>query len=185
MPDPMPLPPKLKSNTTHPLVRWIQVITLGCSLGLFTVFVVLNIRMHFQRMREDLSVQEERMTHDARFVVSTKPTGDELSRLVEKQLTAFRKNDYSHAYELAAGELKSQISLPMFERMVRVQYPVIAKSTGASFGVIVDNGEQAIVNVDVHGEDGMVGHYQYMLHREQQSWKIRGVAELKRESSPI
>jgi hypothetical protein len=101
----------------------------------------------------------------------------ELTDVVEGQLAAFRTNDFKTAYTFAATAIKEQFPLAAFEQMVKSGYPVIAQSATATFGVILDDGTQAVVNTVVKGRSGKIVRYQYMLVREGRGWKITGVME--------
>jgi hypothetical protein len=120
-----------------------------------------------------------------------KPSSDavkqELTGVIESQLAAFRTNDYAKAFTHAAEGIKSMFDLKAFESMVRNGYPVIANSKSATFGVILDDGNQAVVNVTVKGADarGTTVNYQYLLIREKREWKINGVAEAKKAGDEV
>jgi hypothetical protein len=101
----------------------------------------------------------------------------ELTAVVESQLAAFREHDFKTAYSFAASAIKEQFPLGAFEQMVKEGYPVIAQSTAATFGVILDDGQQAVVHTVVKGKSGKIGRYQYLLVREGKGWKINGVTE--------
>ncbi|MBI3853816.1 MAG: DUF4864 domain-containing protein [Verrucomicrobia bacterium] len=103
----------------------------------------------------------------------------ELTQIIKSQLAAFRDDDYVTAYTFAAAGVKTQYPLAAFERMVKGGYPVIARFKSAEFGVVRDNGEEAVVNVEVEGESGNVVHYQYFLRKEDAGWKINGVIAVK------
>jgi hypothetical protein len=112
------------------------------------------------------------------------PSGDfmkrELIRVVDSQLSAFRKNDYSKAYTYAASGIRAHFSPTTFERMVKMGYPPIAQSRSANFETTLDNGLQAVVNVGITAGSGKVlYYYQYHLQREKTDWKISGVAPIR------
>lgn len=107
----------------------------------------------------------------------------ELVRVVDAQLSAFRKNDYLKAYTYAAAGIRSQFSLRTFERMVKMGYPAIAQSRSAAFGATLDNGVQALVNVGITDGSGKVFYYyRYHLLREKSGWKIGGVEPIRLKS---
>lgn len=101
----------------------------------------------------------------------------ELTAVVESQLAAFRENDFKTAYSFAASAIKEQFPLSAFELMVKNGYPLIAQSATATFGVILDDGQQAVVHTVVKSKSGKLGRYQYLLVREGRGWKINGVVE--------
>jgi len=60
------------------------------------------------------------------------PEVQEAMDTVERQLEAFRRDDYAAAYTHASAEIQAFFDLPAFERMVRTGYPEIARSARAS-----------------------------------------------------
>jgi Domain of unknown function (DUF4864) len=111
--------------------------------------------------------------------ISEEEIEGQLRKVIESQLAAFRQDDYARAFEFAASALRTQVSLPAFERMVKNGYPIIAKSNAVQFGVILDNGDEALANVAIAGASGSTHHFQYVLRREHSGWKIVGVNEVK------
>lgn len=103
----------------------------------------------------------------------------ELSAVIEGQLAAFRANDYPKAYTFAAAEIKDVFPVGDFEKMVRTNYAVIAKSTSTEYGVAFDTGEEAVVNVRIQSVENQSVEYQYLLKKEDGGWKISGVSEVK------
>ena len=115
---------------------------------------------------------------------STEAMKKELAKVIENQLTAFRAEDYTHAYAFAAAGIKQMINPSEFERMVKAAYPAIAHSASAEYGLTLDSGEEAVVNVRVvSATDGQAVDYLYTLGKEDGAWKITGVSELRREQS--
>jgi len=165
------------------LVRWIMVVTLGCSLGLIFVYFVRSTRMYRDAV-ETTTIIRRTNPAEPPFKISQESLENELQRVVEAQLTAFREDDYPKAYEFAASSIKAQVSLPAFERMVKSGYPLIAHNRAVQFGVVVDNGDHAVASVTVLSE-GRTRHYQYILQHERTGWKIAGVAEVKAVGTTI
>jgi Domain of unknown function (DUF4864) len=161
------------------LVRWILVVTLGCSLGLLYIYAVVSVRTVRPNVTRNIYIANRLSQPDRGFKLSEDSLGKDLTEVIEQQLAAFRQNDFPKAYQFAAASLKSNLPLPSFERMVRHTYPLIAQSRSAQFGVIVDNGRQALVNVSITGESGQLRHYQYLLQFENGAWRIFGVTEVK------
>jgi hypothetical protein len=157
------------------LLRWIRVAALGCVLGLLFAFLGTSLRIFPGTGKEATPP----------FGLSEAPVEKELTRLVELQLSAFRRNDYRRALNYADSSLKSQLSVRAFEKMVKAGYPTIAKSRSANFGVVLDNGEEALVNVGITSDTGRTFHYQYLLKREKDGWRISGVARVKLEGITI
>jgi hypothetical protein len=155
-----------------------MVVTLGCSLGLLIVFVILSAAP-LRRNDDNIRIVHRIELKQPAFKISEDEIEGQLRQVIEAQLTAFRQDDYARAYNFAGSALKTQVSLPAFERMVKSTYPAIAKSSAVQFGVILDNGEEALVNATIAGESGGLRHYQYILLRERSGWKIIGVTEVK------
>lgn len=98
--------------------------------------------------------------------------------VVESQFTAFRDGDYARAYSFAASGLQQQFNVAAFEKMVKDGYPVIAYWRAVSFGVVEDNGHEAVVLVSVQGRGGRTRFFRYLLVREANEWRINGVVEI-------
>lgn len=107
----------------------------------------------------------------------------EITTVVEGQLAAFRANDIARAYTFAAIDIRNMFPLEQFEKMVKGSYPVIAKSKSAEFGICLDDGDQAVVNVTIEGTDGTRKQFQYSLVKEEKGWRISGVADLASQGS--
>ena len=117
-------------------------------------------------------------------VPSTEAMKKELAKVIEAQLAAFRVEDYPLAYTFAASGIKDMFGATDFERMVKATYPVIAHSASAEYGLTLDSGEEAVVNVHIVGAaDGQAVDYLYTLGKEEGGWKITGVSELRRDQS--
>ena len=71
------------------------------------------------------------------------------------------------------------------ETMVKSNYPAIAKSEEAVFGLTLDDGEKAAVNVRVVGPKHESVSYQYLLERDGDDWRIGGVYVLRQDEKPI
>jgi hypothetical protein len=166
-------------NSGFNLVRWLRVIMLGGVLGLAYVYISLFFWGPPEKAASIHSRTEGRDHPQAPFKFSGDQIEQELDRVIQAQLRAFRKDDYPKAYQYAASGLKAQLPLPAFERMVKSAYPLIARSRSEVFGVSIDNGDVAMVNVVIVGASGRVAHYQYLLRRERAGWRINGVAETR------
>jgi hypothetical protein len=112
-----------------------------------------------------------------------KPSGEnvkkELTDVIESQLAAFRQEDYAKAYSFAAAGIQKQFSRAAFEKMVKNDYPVIANSKSVRFGLITDNGKEAVVVANVRGNGKQLAQYQYLLVFQDSKWRINGVHEVK------
>ncbi len=109
----------------------------------------------------------------------------ELTAVIEGQLAAFRANDYPKAYTFAAAEIRSLFPVEDFEKMVRTNYAVIARSTHTEYGMAFDTGEEAVVNVRIQNAEKKSVEYQYLLKKEDAGWKISGVSEVKAEGLSV
>jgi hypothetical protein len=116
---------------------------------------------------------------------STPEMKEKLQAVIRGQLAAFRKDDFAGAYKFAAAAIRDQFPLPAFEAMVKSSYPAIAKSTDAVFGLMLDDGEKAVVNVRVVGPKEDSVSYQYLLEKDGDEWRIGGVFVLKDERKAI
>jgi hypothetical protein len=112
-------------------------------------------------------------------------TKENLHAVISNQLAAFREDNYAAAYVFADPEFKMRMPLEHFERMVRVGYPIIAHSVSATFGLTLDNGDEAVVNVRVQGRDDETLSYQYMLRRDGETWRVSGVVLLKEQTTEV
>jgi hypothetical protein len=103
----------------------------------------------------------------------------ELTDVIDAQLSAFRAGDYTKAYGFAASSIRDMFAPADFAIMVKTGYPVIAHSAKAEYGMAFDTGEEAVVNVQIQDAAGKSGEFQYLLKKEDGSWKIGGVSEVK------
>lgn len=110
---------------------------------------------------------------------STPEMKEKLHAVIRGQLAAFRKDDFAGAYKFAAAGIREQFPLAAFESMVKTSYPEIAKSTDAIFGLTLDDGTKAVVNVRVVGAKEESASYQYLLEKDGEEWRIGGVFKLR------
>ncbi len=157
-------------NPGSKLLRWVKVILLGCALGLILVAADMAVWSLLVRAGRHTNVRP-----GPPFSLSAEPVKLELVRVIGSQLSDFRRGDYAGAYAYADSDLQSQVTTNAFERIVKTGYPAIARSRSASFGVIVDNGEEALVTVGIMAESGRLIQYRYLLRHEQSGWRISGV----------
>ena len=115
---------------------------------------------------------------------STSEVKVQLKTVVDGQLTAFRKGDWAAAYKFAAKGIRDKFSLADFEKMVRTNYAAIADSKESVFGLMMDDGKTALVNVRVVGKNEESLNYRYYLQREDQEWRISGVVVLRTNDEP-
>lgn len=170
--------PKSRGDAMNsPVLRWLKVLLFGCALGLLLVFVNLAL---WYLLPHSLGTSRGA---DHSFRLSADPVKRDLLLVVNSQLTAFRRDDYATAYTFADSAIHSQVNQAQFEHMVRAGYPAIIGSHSASFGVSMDNGSEAFVNIGVISASGRVIHYRYFLHREPGGWKISGVLRIPAEGT--
>jgi Domain of unknown function (DUF4864) len=167
-------------NPDSKLLRWLKVTLFGCALGLFLVaanFILWSFLVRANPPGRPRSL--------APFRLSAGPVEQELDRVIDSQLSAFRRGDYAGAYTYADSVLQAQVSPAVFERMVKTGYPAIARSRSASFGLSLDNGDEAVVTVGVRSEPGRLIQYRYYLRREHGGWKISGVVRVRAEGTTV
>jgi Domain of unknown function (DUF4864) len=116
---------------------------------------------------------------------SSQAMKEKLQAAIRGQLECFRKDDFAGAYRFAATGVREQFPLAAFEKMVREGYPVIASSEEAVFGLTLDDGENAVVNVRVVGKNKDSVSYQYLMERDREDWRISGVFLLRENATPI
>lgn len=165
-------------NSDSKLLRWLKVITLGCVLGLALVSADVLVWSLIRGANRPGHVRA-----GPPLLLSTEPVKAELVRVIGSQLSAFRRGDYTGAYAFADSNLQAQVTPAVFEHMVKTGYPAMARSRSASFGMILDNGVQAIVTVGIQTQSGRLIQYRYLLRREPDGWKISGVFRVRAEGS--
>jgi Domain of unknown function (DUF4864) len=173
-------------NAKLTLDRWVKTLTLGCILGLLCFF--WNHAWQAPDQHSPKSGYASRLLIQRPIPalrLSTQQVKAELIKVVDSQLSAFRKDDYPRAYTYAGSRFQNECPLPAFEAMVKKSYPFIARSQSAQYGVILDNGEEGVVNVGILDSTGRIHHYQYFLKWEHKAWKINGVKEARFEGTVI
>lgn len=161
------------------LLRWLKVTLLGCALGL--ILVTANFLLWSWLFDSNRG----HMRSGPPLRLSAGSVQQELARVIDSQLSAFRKGDYAGAYAFADSALQAQVSPAVFEHMVKTSYPAIARSRSASFGVSLDNGAEAIVTVGVMSQSGHLLQYHYLMHHEPGGWKISGVVRIHAEGTTV
>jgi hypothetical protein len=116
---------------------------------------------------------------------STAPMKEKLHAVIRQHLEAFRRDDFAGAYKFAAPGIKGQFPETEFGAMVKKGYPIIAASTGAVFGITLDDGQRAVVNVRVIGKDKQSETFKYLLESSDGEWRIAGVFEQEEKSEAI
>jgi uncharacterized protein DUF4864 len=109
---------------------------------------------------------------------------EQATKIVMRQLEAFRQDDYDTAYGFASAMIRERFDRPAFEAMVRGGYPEIARSVAA---VVV--GSQAAPDdslallLKIRDASGRSVEAVYEMVREGDAWRINGVATRPDESS--
>jgi len=116
---------------------------------------------------------------DTKLKPSDESVKKQLTDVIASQLAAFRQDDYAQAYSFAAAGIQRQFSRAAFEKMVKNEYPVIANSKSVRFGLVMDNGKEAVVIANVRGNGKQSAQYQYLLVFQDSQWRINGVYEVK------
>lgn len=107
------------------------------------------------------------------------PPPRELFAVVNQQLVAFRADDFRSAYRQAATGVQQKFTLAQFETMVRRNYAEMTRDRRVEFGLVKVDGGSALVQVFFFANEGGVRSFMYSLIREDDSWKIEGVEELR------
>jgi len=108
-----------------------------------------------------------------------RPGPHELFVVVEKQLAAFRAEDYSSAYRHAASGVRQKFTVPQFEAMIRRDYGDMMNAQRIEFGFVKIIGSAAVVQVFFVSESGSTRSFLYSLTAEGDSWKISGVQPMQ------
>ena len=106
----------------------------------------------------------------------------ELYQLAENQIAAFRRNDFSTAYDFAASGIRLKFPLSQFKQMVCQTYPHLTRSGRLNFGQA-----QFAANIRasalIYVSNGRVSTPMiYAFIKENGQWKIEGVQMLRSEA---
>jgi hypothetical protein len=107
--------------------------------------------------------------------VSRPAVREELIATAQRQLAAFRANDWEAAYGLAAETFRARLSLRQFVALITRNHPIVWKNARAEFGLPQDDGVRAVVPVHVATADGRSEAYDYIFLKERTGWGIIGV----------
>ena len=94
---------------------------------------------------------------------------------IRGQLSAFQRGDYGAAYRFAASEIRQQLPLSDFRRMVEAGYPELARWSRLSLGPSQRRGDTVGVPVSVTGKAGTLTHFVYWMQHEAGGWRVAGV----------
>ena len=105
------------------------------------------------------------------------PAPHELYAVVNRQIAAFRSDDFPSAYQYAATGVQHQFTVAQFAAMIRREYPELARARGVEFGEVDVRGASASVQVYFLGPDGLQRSVLYNLVNESGRWKIAGAEQ--------
>lgn len=109
------------------------------------------------------------------------PPAKELFAVVNRQLCAFRADDFGSAYRHAAAGVQEKFSLAQFEWMIRRDFSSMTQPAQVEFGAVEVDGAGALVQVFLTAGNGSVHGFLYSFTAEADGWKIDGVKSLGRE----
>jgi hypothetical protein len=95
---------------------------------------------------------------------------------VMQQLEAFRRDDFDTAYGFASAQIRQLFDRASFERMVRVGYPEIARSSSAALAELREEPDGPVyLRLLIQGANGRSVDAVYEMVVEEGAWKINGV----------
>jgi hypothetical protein len=109
---------------------------------------------------------------------STPP--NELYDVVWKQLSAFRTEDYSGAYQQVSMGFQEKFNIEAFADLVRTEYPELVRARRVEFGGVRFEGRRAFIPAYFFMPEGEIVPCVYSLVREEDGWKIDTAKVLKR-----
>lgn len=99
----------------------------------------------------------------------------ELYQVVESQIDALRRMDYTTAYTFAATGIQEKFPQEQFREMIRSTYPQLTTQARVSFGetrFAANIKASALVFVE---RNGITSPMIYLFIKEKGAWKIEGV----------
>jgi uncharacterized protein DUF4864 len=117
------------------------------------------------------------VTHRTRERTSP-PPAQELYSIVNRQIAAFRTDDFDAAYRHAATGVQQKFSPSEFEQMIRRDFSTMMQAEHVEFGAVSVVGASAVVQVLLRAPDGTVRGFLYSFTAEPDGWKIDGVQPL-------
>lgn len=157
------------------LKTFLTYATLGAGLASGLLLWSARQKMHLLSVPEDTRRSSISLEPLGKLKPSDTETKSELTRTVQGQLDAIRANDYAKAFGFAVKGIQAGFSLKDFEAMIKRDYANIADWKSARFGLSLDNGLQAMLQVFVQGDEKVEAEFQYNLEREEGAWKVAGV----------
>ena len=104
----------------------------------------------------------------------------QLYDVVWKQLSAFRADDYSAAYQQVSMGFQEKFDITAFTDLARTDYPGLVRAPRVEFGAVQFEGRYVHVPAYFFLEEGDIVPCVYILVREDDGWKIDSVKVLKR-----
>ncbi len=116
--------------------------------------------------------------YQLRQQATLRPT--ELFAVVQKQINAFRDDDYIAAYRQVSNDFQEKFNIEAFADLARSDYPLLGRAERVEFGAIQWDGERAVVPAYFFLPQGEVVPCLFNLVREESTWKIDSVRVQKR-----
>lgn len=107
--------------------------------------------------------------------------------VIEQQLDAFRRDDASAAYGLAAPSIQGMFpTKEIFIEMVRRGYPPIYRQRSVEFGPVRDSGDAVEQAVRIQDAEGVDWDAVYSMERQPDgTWRISGCRLVKRPGEAV
>ncbi|MBC8003576.1 MAG: DUF4864 domain-containing protein [Opitutaceae bacterium] len=157
------------------LKTFVTYATLGAGLASGLLLWNARQKMNLLSIPETTATPPISLAAPARLRSSTTETESALARTVQGQLDAFRADDYAKAFQFAAKGIQAGFTVNDFEQMVRRSFPMIADWKSARFGLSLDNGSEAVLQVYFQGEGKGETEFQYNMEKEEGTWRVGGV----------
>jgi hypothetical protein len=106
------------------------------------------------------------------------PNARDLYSAVNRQLSAFRSEDFDSAYRHAAAGVQQKFSRSQFELMIRRDFSSMTKAEHVEFGAVRVAEAGALVQVFLTAPNGTIRGFLYSFAAEKDGWKIDGVEPL-------
>lgn len=103
----------------------------------------------------------------------------ELYEVVNSQLSAFRADDFSRAYQHASTSFQQKFNVGQFTAMIRTNYAGIVDAERVEYGTFECRGHRAMLQVFFIDGSGRVTPCIYNLIIEGDGWKIDGARILE------
>jgi len=96
----------------------------------------------------------------------------DLFRVIDRQVKAVRRDNYSKAYEEGSGAFQRKFNFAQFIRVAKSDYAPIAKAVSVEIGSVETKSDCALIRVYFTDHLGKVVPCLYTLVNEGDSWKI-------------